>query len=57
MSSYEIYIAYSTIVRKEIQRFMRIWVQTLLPPSIIMVLYSPIPTKNSVFSSKMGEEV
>jgi ABC-2 type transport system permease protein len=39
MSAYEIYIAYATIVRKEIQRFMRIWVQTLLPPSIIMVLY------------------
>ena len=39
MSAYEIYIAYATIVRKEIQRFMRIWVQTLLSPSIIMVLY------------------
>ena len=39
MSAYEIYIAYATIVRKEIERFMRILVQTLLPPSIIMVLY------------------
>ena len=39
MSAYEIYIAYMTIVRKEIKRFMRIWVQTLVPPSITMVLY------------------
>ena len=39
MTAYEIYIAYATIVRKEIQRFTRIWVQTLVPPSITMVLY------------------
>ncbi|MBB3168732.1 ABC transporter permease [Simiduia aestuariiviva] len=33
------WISFSTIVRKEIRRFMRIWVQTLLPPAITMALY------------------
>ncbi len=32
-------IALQTIVRKEIRRFTRIWVQTLLPPAITMTLY------------------
>jgi len=32
-------IAFNTIVRKEVRRFMRIWVQTLLPPAITMSLY------------------
>jgi ABC-2 type transport system permease protein len=31
--------AYATIVRKEIRRFLRIWMQTLLPPAISMSLY------------------
>lgn len=31
--------AYATIVRKEIRRFLRIWMQTLLPPVISMSLY------------------
>jgi len=39
MTVAEIYTAWMTIVRKEIKRFMRIWVQTLIPPSITMVLY------------------
>jgi len=33
------YIAFQTIVTKEITRFMRIWVQTVLPPAITMTLY------------------
>jgi ABC-2 type transport system permease protein len=33
------YIAFMTIVRKEIRRFLRIWSQTLLPPAITMTLY------------------
>ena len=33
------WIAFRTIVRKEIRRFMRIWVQTLLPPAITIALY------------------
>lgn len=32
-------IAFYTIVRKEIRRFMRIWVQTVLPPVITTGLY------------------
>ncbi len=33
------WIAYRTIVRKEIRRFLRIWVQTITPPAINAVLY------------------
>ena len=32
-------IAFNTIVRKEIYRFIRIWPQTLLPPAITTALY------------------
>ena len=32
-------IAFTTIVLKEMRRFLRIWVQTLLPPMITMALY------------------
>jgi ABC-2 type transport system permease protein len=37
--SRQIYIAFQTIVMKEIIRFTRIWSQTLLPPAITMTLY------------------
>ena len=33
------WIAFQTIIIKEIQRFTRIWVQTILPPVITMSLY------------------
>lgn len=33
------WVAFYTILSKEIRRFTRIWVQTLLPPAITMVLY------------------
>lgn len=33
------YIAFMTILRKEIKRFTRIWVQTILPPVITTALY------------------
>lgn len=33
------FIAYKTIVSREIKRFLRIWMQTLLPPAITMTLY------------------
>lgn len=39
MSPESIFIAYATIVRKEINRFTRIWVQTVLPPAVSMTLY------------------
>ncbi len=32
-------IAYETIVIKEVSRFLRIWLQTILPPAITMSLY------------------
>ena len=32
-------VAFQTILRKEVTRFMRIWVQTLIPPVITMGLY------------------
>jgi ABC-2 type transport system permease protein len=33
------YIAFKTIVVKEVSRFARIWIQTILPPAITMALY------------------
>jgi ABC-2 type transport system permease protein len=35
----QIWIAFITVLNKEIVRFMRIWSQTLLPPAITMTLY------------------
>ena len=29
----------ATLIRKEIKRFLRIWVQTLVPPAVTMSLY------------------
>ena len=39
MTTERFYIAYRTIVTKEITRFMRIWTQTILPAAISMALY------------------
>ncbi len=39
MSPDQLWIAYTTLVRKEVRRFTRIWVQTLIPPVITMSLY------------------
>ncbi len=39
MSAEKLFIAYKTIVIKEITRFIRIWAQTLLPPAVSMTLY------------------
>ncbi|MGQ7844996.1 ABC transporter permease [Granulosicoccus sp. 3-233] len=44
-------IAFQTIVRKEIRRFARIWVQTIVPPSINAVLYMLI------FGSLIGSRI
>jgi len=35
----ENFIAFKTILIKEIYRFMRIWVQTIVPPAVMMSLY------------------
>ncbi len=39
MNTHTLLVAYRTIVVKEIRRFARIWVQTLLPPVITTALY------------------
>jgi len=44
-------IAFQTIVRKEVRRFTRIWVQTIVPPSINAVLYMLI------FGSLIGSRI
>jgi ABC-2 type transport system permease protein len=49
----QIWIAFSTIVVKEIRRFMRIWPQTLLPPAITMALYFVI--FGNLIGSRIGE--
>jgi ABC-2 type transport system permease protein len=45
------FVSFSTIVVKEIQRFTRIWVQTILPSVITTVLYF------LVFGKLMGERI
>jgi len=49
----EQWIAFITLLRKEIKRFTRIWVQTLLPPAITMALYFVIFGK--LIGSRIGE--
>lgn len=46
-------IALQTIVTKEVRRFTRIWVQTLLPPAITMSLYFII--FGSLVGSRIGD--
>lgn len=53
MSPLQQYIAFRTIVQKEVRRFLRIWVQTLVPPAITMTLYFIIFGK--LIGSRIGE--
>ena len=53
MNKTETVVALFTLVQKEIRRFMRIWVQTLLPPAITMTLYFVI--FGSLIGSRIGE--
>lgn len=53
MNSQEKLVAFATIVRKEIRRFLRIWPQTLLPSAITMSLYFVI--FGSLIGSRIGE--
>lgn len=53
MKMQEQWIALCTIVRKEITRFTRIWVQTLLPPVITMGLYFVI--FGQLIGTRIGE--
>ena len=47
------WIAFKTIVYREIRRFLRIWVQTLVPPAITIALYFVI--FGSLIGSRIGE--
>jgi ABC-2 type transport system permease protein len=47
------WIAFSTVVRKEISRVLRIWVQTIVPPAITMTLYFII--FGSLIGRRIGE--
>lgn len=53
MSLREQYIAFMTILRKEIKRWLRIWTQTLLPSAITMSLYFVI--FGSLIGSRIGD--
>jgi len=53
MSLQEQWIAFLTILNKEIKRFTRIWIQTLLPPAITMILYFVIFGK--LIGSRIGD--
>lgn len=53
MTPQEQYVAFMTIVRKEIRRYLRIWTQTLLPSAITMSLYFVI--FGSLIGSRIGE--
>jgi len=53
MTPREQYMAFMTIVRKEIKRYLRIWTQTLLPSAITMSLYFVI--FGSLIGSRIGE--
>ncbi|MAK90896.1 MAG: ABC transporter permease [Oceanospirillaceae bacterium] len=47
------WVAFKTILVKEIRRFMRIWQQTLLPPAITMTLYFVI--FGQLIGSRIGD--
>ena len=39
MTNNQKWLAFETILRRELRRFLRIWPQTLLPPVITIILY------------------
>jgi ABC-2 type transport system permease protein len=47
------WVAFNTIVAKEVRRFVRIWPQTLLPPAITMTLYFVI--FGNLIGSRIGD--
>lgn len=53
MNKTQMLIAFLTLLRKEIRRFLRIWPQTLLPPAITMSLYFMI--FGQMIGSRIGE--
>ena len=53
MTLHEQFIALTTISSREVRRFMRIWLQTLLPPVITITLYFIV--FGSLIGSRIGE--
>lgn len=53
MNAQETWVAFVTIVVREVRRFMRIWMQTLLPPAITMALYFVI--FGNLIGSRIGD--
>ena len=53
MSTTEILNAFLTIIRKEVSRFTRIWLQTLVSPAIMIALY--FVTIGVIIGSRIGE--
>jgi ABC-2 type transport system permease protein len=53
MNLSEQYVAFLTILKKEIKRYLRIWTQTLLPSAITMSLYFVI--FGTLIGSRIGE--
>ena len=53
MNSAVYWIAFQSLVRKEINRFTRIWIQTLVPPAITMTLYFVI--FGNLIGSRIGD--
>lgn len=45
------WVSFCTIYRREVARFMRVWLQTLMPPAITMTLYF------LVFGQLMGQRI
>ncbi len=52
MNSHELFMAFLTILVKEVRRFVRIWPQTLVPPAITVALYYVI--FGSLIGSRIG---
>jgi ABC-2 type transport system permease protein len=52
MNRYEIWIAFITIVIREVRRFLRIWPQTIIPPVVTMALFFLI--FGNVIGSRIG---
>ena len=53
MTAVEIFNAFLTIIRKEVTRFTRIWLQTLVSPAIMIALY--FVTIGVIIGSRIGE--
>ncbi|GHD47857.1 ABC-2 type transport system permease protein [Marinobacter persicus] len=53
MTLHALWVAFVTIVVREVRRFTRIWAQTLLPPAVTMTLYFII--FGNLIGSRIGE--